>query len=243
MQVITATAPTVLKKQLLPAKALQSHEVVSVSLGKTYGVEKVTPAKDGHSQIVLAANSGVFYIFNQHWKGLYLLTQQQAESIFGRDISDRQLTDLNHCLSRYKIETIDRMRHFLSQIAHESGGLQWLQELDDGNYLEGREDLGNTEPGDGPRFKGGGVIQLTGRSNYQAFAKEIGDQRVMEGSNYVAATYPFTSAGFWWRNNGMNALCDDGGTVEQVTERVNGGYNGLADRVYYYEKACRFLCS
>jgi putative chitinase len=113
--------------------------------------------------------------------------------------------------------------------------------LDDGSYLEGRTDLGNVHPGDGPRYKGAGVIQLTGRANYQAFSEAIGDPRVMEGVDYVASTYPFTSAGFWWHNNNMNSLCDRGASVEEITLRVNGGYNGLDDRKYYYDAACKCI--
>ena len=63
----------------------------------------------------------------------------------------------------------------------------------------------------------------------------------MEGCNYVATRYPFTSAGFWWHNNGMNALCDAGASVEQITYRVNGGYNGLADRQQYYNRAAKVI--
>ena len=58
----------------------------------------------------------------------------------------------------------------------------------------------------------------------------------MEGVDYVSTTYPFTSAGVWWYNNNMNYLIDNGGTVEEVTRRVNGGYNGLDDRKYYYNR-------
>lgn len=166
-----------------------------------------------------------------------VITPEQATHIFGRTPTRDQMTDLNACLLRYKINTPNRQRHFLAQIAHESGGLKWLQELDDGSYLEGRDELGNTEPGDGPRFKGAGAIQLTGRSNYEAFAKEVDDPRVMEGCAYVASTYPFTSAGAWWEKNDMNSLCDRGAKVEDVTRRVNGGVNGLADRLYYYNRA------
>ena len=64
----------------------------------------------------------------------------------------------------------------------------------------------------------------------------MGDPRIMEGVDYVADTYPFTSAGFWWHNNRMNDLCDSGATVTQVTRRVNGGYNGLDDRKMYYAR-------
>lgn len=170
-----------------------------------------------------------------------LLSRAQAEAVYGRSIQVHQLKDLNDCLNRFQINTPARMRHFLSQTAHESGGLQWLQELASGSAYEGNPDLGNTQPGDGPRYKGAGVIQLTGRYNYQAFADFIHDPKVMEGVDYVSTTYPFSSAGFWWHNNDMNALCDRGVSVEAVTERVNGGTNGLADREAYYQKACQII--
>lgn len=168
-----------------------------------------------------------------------LITKKQAESVYGNLLDEQQLQDLNKCLHKFQINTPSRMRHFLSQTAHESGGLKWLEELASGQDYEGRSDLGNSQPGDGPRFKGAGVIQLTGRANYQAFANYIDDPNVMQGTEYVASTYPFMSGGFWWHNNRMNDLCDRGATVEQVTRRVNGGYNGLEDRVAYYQKARR----
>jgi predicted chitinase len=87
-----------------------------------------------------------------------------------------------------------------------------------------------------------GVIQLTGRANYKRFAEYMGDPRIMEGCDYVAEVYPFSSAGFWWQSNGMNELCDKGSTnVKVVTRRVNGGYNGLADRMRYFDRAVKYL--
>ena len=85
----------------------------------------------------------------------------------------------------------------------------------------------------------GGFIQLTGRANYQAFANDIGDSRVMEGVDYVATNLPWTSAGFWWSNNDMsNFINNKGATVEQVSARVNGKHpaNGLSDRQYYFSR-------
>ena len=142
------------------------------------------------------------------------------------------------------INTKERIRHFISQCSYESGCGKWTHELGGQNYCskyDGRKDLGNTEPGDGYRFKGAGYIQLTGRYNYQKFAKYMGDIRIMEGCSYVSQKYPWTSAGFWWHNNNMNALCDKGATVEQVTKKVNGGYNGLEDRKKLYQKACKIF--
>ncbi len=97
--------------------------------------------------------------------------------------------------------------------------------------------MGNTEPGDGPKYKGAGYIQLTGRANYQRFADDIDNPRVMEGCQYVADNYPFTSAGFWWADNDMNRLCDTDPCTEEVTLRVNGGYNGLEERKAYFGRA------
>jgi putative chitinase len=173
--------------------------------------------------------------------GKHLISASVAQGIYGRELSESQLKDLNQCLNEFQINTPPRMRHFLSQTAHESGGLKWLKEIADGSAYNGRKDLGNLQPGDGPKYKGAGVIQLTGRNNYQAFSTFIKDPRVMEGVDYVSNTYPFSSAGFWWHRNNMNALCDKGATVEQVTRRVNGGINGLQDRINYYNKACKFI--
>jgi putative chitinase len=152
-------------------------------------------------------------------------------------IEDEEITELNKCLELFKINTPNRIRHFLSQTAHESGGGKWKKELSDGRYLENREDLGNFNEGDGPRYKGAGYIQMTGRYNYQKFADYIKDPEVMNGYEYVAQNYPFASAGFWWESNNMNELCDTNPTVDQVTRRVNGGYNGLEDRKHYYKLA------
>lgn len=156
-------------------------------------------------------------------------------------IQDYEVAELNRCMEQFQIDTLYRQRHFLAQTAHESGGGRYKKEIASGDAYEGRTDLGNTLPGDGRRFKGAGYIQLTGRYNYQRFADFISDQRVMEGVEYVAANYPFSSAGFWWVDNGMNELCDLDPTVLEVTKRVNGGTNGLADRTEYYEICCRVL--
>jgi putative chitinase len=168
-----------------------------------------------------------------------IISKATATHIFGNEPYDSEMADLNHCCNLFQINTPQRLRHFLSQISHESGGLRYMEEIADGSDYEGREDLGNIQSGDGKRYKGAGVIQLTGRANYQAFFDFIKDPRIMEGCSYVAKTFPFTSAGFWWHNNDMNALCDRSDvTVEMVTRRVNGGLNGLDDRIQYYKKAC-----
>ena len=152
--------------------------------------------------------------------------------------SNYRLADLNRCVGKFGITTSARLRHFISQCSHESCCGVYTKELASGDAYEWRSDLGNTQAGDGRRYKGGGYIQLTGRANYQALANYLGDQNVMQGVDYVANNYPWTSAGYWWYRNGMNSLCDSGASVEQVTRRVNGGYNGLESRRNYYNRAC-----
>jgi predicted chitinase len=168
-----------------------------------------------------------------------LVTMAQATAVFTRSPSASQLADLNDCLRRFAINTPARIRHFLAQVGHESGGLRWMLELASGDAYEGRQDLGNTRKGDGRRFKGAGAIQLTGRYNYQRFADFIKDPDVMDGAAYVATRYPFTSGGFWWHLNAINAFVDQSASCRQVSAKVNGRdpANGLADREAYFARA------
>ena len=177
--------------------------------------------------------------FSQSGAAAALISKQQLAEIWicsPAMIRDDEVTELNACLHQFGITTKPRLRHFLSQTAHESGGGRYKKELASGWAYEGRADLGNTKSGDGPRFKGAGYIQLTGRANYQDFADFIKDPAVMQGVDYVAEHYPFSSAGFWWQSNKMNQLCDSSPSVKDVTLRVNGGTNGLADREMYYQR-------
>lgn len=135
---------------------------------------------------------------------------------------------------KYGIDSSLRLIHFLAQVGHESGGYWWLEEIASGADYEGREDLGNTQAGDGKRYKGRGLIQLTGRSNYQAFAKFAGSDVV--GSPDLVKCYPLalTSAIYFWDREELSAIADEGVselTTTRITKRVNGGTNGLPDRL------------
>jgi len=165
------------------------------------------------------------------------ISKQQLASVWECSadlIKDYEIVEMNNCLDMYEITTPERIRHFLSQTAHESGGGRYKKELASGEAYEYRDDLGNTSPGDGPKYKGAGYIQLTGKFNYSRLSEYLNDPRVMEGVDYVAENLPFTSAGYWWEDNRMNDLIDSGADVLAVTKRVNGGTNGLADREHYY---------
>lgn len=190
---------------------------------------------------------GYGYAFLEHVEivgetrgGEVLVAKEQAEYIFNRAVNPNILADLNICLVKFGITEKEDIRHFLAQCAHESGGLRWLKELASGDDYEWREDLGNNQAGDGRKFKGSGLIQLTGRENYTKFADFMGDPEIVnQGANYVADRYPVSSAGFWWKSNDMSRYIAKGATVQQVSTRVNGANpaNGLSDRVYYYNRA------
>lgn len=130
------------------------------------------------------------------------------------------------------IDTPLRQAHFLAQVGHESGELHYTEEIASGDAYEGRLDLGNTQPGDGRKFKGRGLIQLTGRTNYAAYGEAIG-VNLVDGDNYrLVATDPDLAvdvACWFWQTHGLNALAD-ADDVLTITQTINGGVNGLADR-------------
>lgn len=142
------------------------------------------------------------------------------------------------------ITNLYRVAAFLAQLAHESGELRYMKELADGKGYEGRKDLGNTEPGDGPRFKGRGPIQITGRSNYRKCSLALyGDERLLDTPEMLEQPSDGCRAAAWfWRTRGLNELAD-AKDFKMITKRINGGYNGLADREKYYGRALEMLGS
>jgi putative chitinase len=148
------------------------------------------------------------------------------------------LEELSKIAESFGITNDLRLAHFLAQCAHESGSWKYRVELASGKAYEGRKDLGNTQPGDGVRFKGRGYIQLTGRVNYGKFSQFIGEDCVAK-PELVADKYPLSSAAFFFNKNKLWAICDQGSTdavVTKVSKRVNGGTNGLADRLKHFKK-------
>ncbi len=158
---------------------------------------------------------------------------------FGCEVSrsnELALSAAVHMVAHGILDTPLRLAHFIAQVAHESGGFRYMEEIASGQAYEGRADLGNTVAGDGKRYKGRGPLQLTGRANYRKFGRTIGVD--LESHPEIAA-YP--SVGLWiacqyWTDRGLNKLAD-ADDVEAVTRKVNGGVNGLADRKAYLAKA------
>jgi putative chitinase len=131
--------------------------------------------------------------------------------------------------TRFQIDTPIRQQHFIAQCAHECDHFNTTEEYASGAAYEGRKDLGNTRKGDGKRFKGRGLIQLTGRYNYEQASLEL-DQPYADDPALVAK-FPAaaTVSGWFWKRHGLNELADKD-DVKAVTKRVNGGLNGLSSR-------------
>ena len=139
---------------------------------------------------------------------------------------------LAQVLANRHIDTPLRQAHFLAQIGHESGELRFRSELASGEAYEGRRDLGNTQSGDGPRYKGRGLIQLTGRANYAEYGRALGrEQALLEHPEQVADDFALAIdvAAWFWARRDLNALADRDDLLT-ITRRINGGTNGLDDR-------------
>jgi len=134
---------------------------------------------------------------------------------------------------------LNAMQMLMANMAHETAGFVYMKEIASGNAYNNRSDLGNG-PTDGPRYKGAGVLQLTGRYNYQRLADDINDPKVMDGVDYVSETYPFTSAKTWIKENDLLKVCLTQG-FEACCVKINGGYNGFEDRCNYYEKCKLYM--
>jgi putative chitinase len=147
-------------------------------------------------------------------------------------LAGKYLDPLVAAMNANEINTPLRQAHFLAQLGHESLSMVYSEEIASGKAYEGRADLGNTQPGDGPRFKGRGLIQITGRANYTAYGTARSRDFVTGDNPNLLATDPNIAAdcsGWFWATRKLNALADQD-DVLTITKRINGGTNGLADR-------------
>jgi putative chitinase len=150
------------------------------------------------------------------------------------------LGPLNAAMVEFDINTPARQASFVAQVGHESGQLQYVREIASGDAYEGRKDLGNTQPGDGRRFRGRGLIQITGRANYAACGAALGLGLLSKPELLEQPVNACRSAGWFWKSRGLNELADAGDQV-RITKRINGGTNGLADRLALFEVARKVL--
>lgn len=139
-------------------------------------------------------------------------------------------------LDSYEINTKLRIAHFMAQVTHECAGFRTTEEFASGAAYEGREDLGNIEPGDGRRYKGRGLIQLTGRYNYRKYG-DVLNLPLEENPELAAeAVTSLVVACEYWKMNRINFAADRDDLIK-VTKLVNGGRNGLEDRRKYLQKS------
>ena len=140
-------------------------------------------------------------------------------------------------MDKYLIDTPLRQCHFLAQIGHESGELRYREEIASGKAYEGRKDLGNDRPGDGPLFKGRGLIQLTGRANYESYGEYLG-RDLLDNPSLVSEDENLCVdvAGWYWQKRNLNKYADRDDIIT-ITKRINGGLRGLEDRKRLLELA------
>ena len=147
-------------------------------------------------------------------------------------------------MSRYQIVGTKRIAAFIAQIGHESGQLRYLKEVwgptaAQARY-EGRTALGNTMPGDGFRYRGRGLILITGRANYAACGEALGLDLLADPELLEMPQHACMSAAWFWATKVLNTLAD-AGQFDKITQRINGGQNGAADRHAFNARALKVL--
>ena len=176
------------------------------------------------------------------------ITEQQLQQILpnARRQAGVFVSPLNTAMARRQIDTPKRQAAFLAQIGHESGQLQYVRELGSDQYLSKYDTgtlaarLGNTPDadGDGQKYCGRGLIQITGRRNYLACSQALfGDERLLQQPELLEQPqWACESAAWFWQSNGLNELADKD-QFTTITRRINGGLNGLESRMQLWARA------
>lgn len=167
---------------------------------------------------------------------------------------DTFLPHLVTYMPQFDISTVQRIGGFIAQVAWESANFTAVIEKASGSLYEGSERLGNIYPGDGPKFKGRGLIQITGRNNYTSCSKALfQDLRLLDNPDILATPqYAVMSACWYWQGWKLNEVCDEPEEwthpgehhytkIQWMTVEINGGLNGIAGRVANYQRARQVL--
>jgi predicted chitinase len=179
-----------------------------------------------------------------------MLTTEQLQSIMpglSAKKNGELLPFLQAAMTEFAIAAPARAAAFLAQLAHESGQFRFMEEIWGPTPAQRRYEpesslattLGNTEPGDGKRFKGRGPIQITGRANYRRFGDLLSVDLVSTPERAAVPDLAFRIAALFWSKKGLNELADRATdeAFREITRRINGGFNGLAERQKFYEVA------
>ena len=174
------------------------------------------------------------------------ITQQQLLQILPNagPVAGVFVPVLNAAMGHYQIIGPKRVAAFIAQIGHESGQLKYVKEIwgptaAQARY-EGRKDLGNTVAGDGSKYRGRGLIQITGRANYIACGEGLGLDLIKQPELLEKPQHACMSAAWFWATKGLSTLAD-AGQFDKITRRINGGQNGEADRQALYARALKVL--
>ena len=174
------------------------------------------------------------------------ITQQQLLQILPNagPVAGVFVPVLNAAMVHYQIIGPKRVAAFIAQIGHESGQLKYVKEIWGPTAAqvkyEGRKDLGNTVAGDGSKYRGRGLIQITGRANYMACGEGLGLDLIKQPELLEKPQHACMSAAWFWTTKGLNTLAD-AGQFDKITRRINGGQNGAADRQALYARALKVL--
>ena len=198
------------------------------------------------------------------------ITAQQLLQILPNagQVADVFVPVLNIVMSRYQIVSVKRIAAFIAQVGHESGDLTrlvenlnysadalrmtWPNRFDAemasavarkpeqiANIAYGNR-MGNTAAGDGWKYRGRGLIQITGKNNYRVCGEALGLDLMAQPELMEKPQHACMSAAWFWATNGLNSLAD-AGKFDAITQRINGGQNGAADRHALYAKALKVL--
>ena len=191
----------------------------------------------------------------------YTITVDHLKAIAG--ISTKLMPGLTEWINKlcpqYEIDTPQEFAHFLAQACHESDHFKTTKEYASGKAYEGREDLGNKNPGDGVRYKGRGIFQTTGRANYLQLGIKKGQRDLFINTPELLEQpeYAVWSACEYWKTRGLNDAANHPDTdmltkkyrkqiisvppIEYISITVNGGYNGIDERKKFYAIAKQVL--
>ena len=174
------------------------------------------------------------------------ITQQQLLQILPNagSVAGVFVPVLNAAMVHYQIIGPKRVAAFIAQIGHESGQLKYVKEIWGPTAAqvkyEGRKDLGNTVAGDGSKYRGRGLIQITGRANYMACGEGLGLDLIKQPELLEKPQHACMSAAWFWGTKGLSTLAE-AGQFDKITQRINGGQNGAADRQALYARALKVL--
>lgn len=211
--------PAAVASTVRPGSASVPPLTPAPAAGSAAGLSRITAMLDATATQLLTAEQLMKIAPNASKERLKLLTPA-----------------LNQTFAKYQINTPLRIAHFIAQVAHESDCFNAMEEYASGEDYEWRDDLGNTQPGDGKRFKGRGLMQLTGRTNYADFSKAMGKDFIAQPELVGQPPYTVLVAGWYWDTRKLNGDADND-DVKTITKIINGGYNGLEDRKDYLHRA------